>query len=151
MVKKVDWESLSLIFNKMNESPGYHMMMVVNRWDKGISSVLDGYSTTRTQLELLACMAKLMKNGQPITQKDVVDFVHRDKNTVSAVMRTLEKKRFITRTTGKEDQRVKTIVLTDKGFQLIKKAAGEVLLFDEKFFPDESDRKELKRLLKKYL
>lgn len=151
MVKKDDWASLSSIFNQLNESPGYYMMMVVNKWDRGISSVLSGYDTTRTQLEIMACMAKLMKDGQTVTQKDVADFIHRDKNTVSAVMRTLEKKGYITRTANQGDLRAKIILLTDKGFQLIKKAADEVLLFDRDFFIDENDKKELTRLVKKYL
>jgi DNA-binding MarR family transcriptional regulator len=151
MVKKVDWDSLSLIFNKMNESPGHYMMMVANKWDRGISGVLNGYDSTRTQIEFLVCIVKLMKGGQPVTQKDVVDFVHRDKNTVSGVMRTLEKNGYITRATSKDDLRAKVIVLTDKAFRLIEKAAGEVIQFDENFFPDAGDRKELKRLLKKYL
>jgi DNA-binding MarR family transcriptional regulator len=151
MVKKVDWESLSSIFDKMNESPGYYMMMVFNKWDRGISGVLDSYDSTRTQMELLVCMVKLMKGGQPVTQKDVVNFARRDKNTVSEVMRTLEKKGYITRATSAGDLRAKAVILTDKGFRLVEKAAGEVLLFDERFFPDDGDNKELKRLLKKHL
>ena len=127
------------------------MMLVQNKWDRGISGVLGSYNTTRTQLELLTCIAKLVKDGKPVTQKDVVDFVRQDKTTVSEVMKTLEKKGYITRSTSEGDMRVKYITLTDKGFRLVKTAAFEVMQFDEQFFPDNSDSKELKRLLKKYL
>jgi len=150
MAKK-DRDSLSPIFDKMSESPGRLMMLVLNKWDKGISCALEGYDTTRTQIELLVCIAKLLKEKECVTQRDVVDFVHRDKNTVSEVMRTLEKKGYITRATSKGDMRAKAIVLTDEGVQLVEKAAHEVMLFDERFFPENSDNEELRKLLKKYL
>lgn len=126
------------------------MMRVVNKWDRGISEVLSQYDTTRPQIELLTCVAKLMKDGQPVTQKEVVDFVGRDKNTVSAVLKTLEKKGYVTRVTSTGDSRSKAVMITDKGFRLFVKAAGEVMLFDDRFFPDEGDSEELRRLLRKY-
>lgn len=151
MVTKADWDYLSSIFNKMDESPGHYIMMVLNKWDRGISDVLGEFSTTRTRLELLACMVKLMKDGHPVTQKDLADFLHRDKNTVSMVMRKLEKEGYVTRATSAKDMRSKSIALTDAGFRLVEKAAAKVLSFDENFFHNDGDKRALKRLLKKYL
>ena len=150
MVEKVDWDSLSSIFNRMNQSPGYYMMQVVQKWDRGIGDILDGYDTTRPQLELMTCMAKLMKDGKPVTQKDLADFIRRDKNTVSEILRNLEKKGYVTRSAGEHDMRAKHIALTDKGFHLVEKAAGEVMQFDERFFPDDEETRELKKRLAKY-
>jgi DNA-binding MarR family transcriptional regulator len=151
MVKKVDWESLSSMFGKLDDSPGNYMKQVLHKWEKALEGILDGLDTTSTQIELLAALANLLKDGKPVTQKDVAEFVRRDKNTVSDVMRTLEKKGYIIRSASEDDMRAKYLVLTDKGFHLVEKALGEVLLIDERFFPDDNDSKELRKLLKKYL
>jgi DNA-binding MarR family transcriptional regulator len=151
MVKKVDPDSMSSMFAKLDDSPGNYMKRVVYKWGKALEDILDGLDTTATQLELLAAVANLMKDGKPVTQKDVCEFTRKDKNTVSGVMRALEKKGYITRSAREGDLRSKYLVLTDEGARLVEKALHEVLLIDERFFPDDDDRKELKKLLKKYL
>lgn len=150
MVKKDDWESISLMFGRLDESPGNYMKQVVHKWGKALEGILDDLETTATQIELLAALVYLMKDGKPVTQKDVVDYARKDKNTVSGVMRTLEKNGYITRSESEDDLRAKYLVVTKKGFRLVEKALGEVLLIDERFFPDDNDRKELRRLLIKY-
>jgi DNA-binding MarR family transcriptional regulator len=151
MVKKVDRESMSFKFRKLDDSPGNHMKQVVKKWGKALEGLLEGMDTTATQVELLAAVANLTKDGDPVTQQDVAGFTGRDKNTVSDVLRTLEKKSYLTRSTREGNMRSKYLVLTDKGFGLVERALGEALRIDERFFPDDDDTRELKRLLKKYL
>lgn len=151
MVKKVDWESMSLKFGKLDESPGNYMKQVLYKWSKALEGIMDDLDTTATQIELLAALAYLMKDGKPVTQTDVAEYARKDKNTVSEVMRTLEKNGYVTRSASEDDLRAKYLVITNKGFSLVEKALGEVLVIDERFFPDENDCKELRRLLKKYL
>jgi DNA-binding MarR family transcriptional regulator len=151
MAKKVDRESLLIMFSKLNDTPGYYMMQAVQKWDREIDSILDGLGTTRTQLVLLTALVKLLKDGEPVTQKQVADFVRRDQNTVSAVMRTLEKKGQITRSSTEDDMRAKYIVLTDKGLSLVEQATEKILLMNQRLFPDVNDNKELIKLSSKYL
>ncbi len=151
MAKKVDRGSLLIMFSKLNDTPGYYMMQAVQKWDREIDAILDGLGTTRTQLVLLTALVKLLEDGKPVTQKQVADFVRRDQNTVSAVMRTLEKKGHITRSSTEDDMRAKYIVLTDKGLSLVEQATEKILLMNQRLFPDVNDNKELIKLSLKYI
>lgn len=114
MAEKVDWESMSFRFRKLDDSPGNYMKLVVKKWGKALEGLLEGMDTTATQVELLAAVAYLTKDGGPVTQQDVAEFTGRDKNTVSDVLRTLEKKGYLTRSTRGGNMRSKYLVLTDK-------------------------------------
>ena len=151
MVREVDWDSMALMFRKLDESPGNYMKQVLYKWGKSLEGILGDFDITATQLELLSALAALMKEGIPVTQKDVAEFSRKDKNTVSEVMRTLEMNGYVIRSASEDDLRAKYLVITDKGFHLVEKALGEVLLIDAQFFPDDDDSKELRRLLKKHL
>ena len=150
MVEKVDLESLLAMFEKLNETPGCCMLQVVQKWNREVDGVFDELGTTRTQMDLLTALTKLTQDGKPVTQKDVADLVRRDQNTVSAVMRTLEKKGHITRSSTEDDLRAKYIVLTDRGLSLVEQATGKILVMNQRFFPDADDNKELIRLSSKY-
>ena len=71
MVEKVDWESLSLQYDKMGERPWRYLTVVIKKWEKEVGAVLESFETTRTQVEFLMCLAKFTKEGRPTTQKDV--------------------------------------------------------------------------------
>ena len=96
MVGDVDLDSISSMFDKFDESPWNYMKAVVHKWGKAMEDVLQDLDITSTQLELLAAVAYLMKDGNPVTQKDVVNYSRKDKNTVSGVMRKLEKNGYVT-------------------------------------------------------
>jgi DNA-binding MarR family transcriptional regulator len=151
MAKKVDRESLLIMFSKLNDTPGYYMMQAVEKWDRELDDIFDGLGTTRTQMVLLTALVKLSKDGNPVTQKQVADSVGRDQNTVSAVMRTLEKKGHITRSSTEDDLRAKFIVITDKGLSLVEQATRKILVMNQRLFPDADDNKELIRLSSKYI
>jgi len=125
--------------------------MVSQKWERAVDRVLDGFDTTCTQVELLSCLEELSREGNPVTQKDIAEFLDRDKNTVSEVMRLLEKKGYITRTVSETDLRAKYICLTDKGYDLLGKSVREMVRMNECFFPERDENDELKKLLIKYL
>ena len=150
MAEKVR-DTLSSDLTKLKESPGGYLLLVAQKWERAVDHVLDGFDTTCTQVELLSCLVELMKEGNPVTQKDIAEFLDRDKNTVSEVMRSLEKKGYITRTVSESDLRAKYIRLTDKGYDLLEKSVREMVRMDERFFPEHDENDELKKLLMKYL
>ena len=150
MVEKVR-DTLSSDLKKLEESPGGYLLLVAQKWERAVDHVLDGFDTTCTQVELLSCIVELMKEGNPVTQKDIAEFLDRDKNTVSEVMRSLEKKGYITRTVSESDLRAKYILLTDKGYDLLEKSVREMVRMNERFFPEHNENVELRKLLKKYL
>ena len=126
------------------------MTAAVKKWEKEVGAVLESFETTRTQVEFLLCLVKFTKEGRTITQKDVARALGRAENTASGVFRNLEKKGYIVRSTSDDDQRAKQIVITEKGLCLVEKAISQILLIDERLFPDARDNEELIRLLKKY-
>jgi DNA-binding MarR family transcriptional regulator len=150
MSEKVDRESLSSKYDRMGERPWRYLTVVIKKWEKEVGDVLESFETTRIQVEFLMCIAKFTKEGRAITQKDIADALGRPKNTASGVFKSLEKKGYIVRTVSEDDLRSKHIVLTEKGFRLVEKAISEIMLVDERFFPDDSDNKELIKLLKKH-
>jgi DNA-binding MarR family transcriptional regulator len=150
MAEKVDWESLSLQYDNMGERPWRYLTVVIKKWEKEVGDVLESFETTRAQLEYLMCIAKFMKEGRTVTQKDVADALGRPKNTASGVFKSLEKKGYIVRSVSEDDLRSKHIILTEKGLRLVKKAISAVMVIDERFFPDARDNAELIKLLKKY-
>jgi DNA-binding MarR family transcriptional regulator len=151
MAKEVDWESLSEIYNRLQDSPIFFMKQVTQKWEKSAADILVDFDVTTTQIEILGALGMLMKDGKPVTQRDLSESIRRDKNTVSEVLKTLEKKGYITRSESESDKRAKSLILTEKGLMLVEKAMAKVLLKEERFFSDRSDRDQLKRLLKKYL
>jgi len=138
------------MFGKLNETPGCYMLQVVQKWNREVDGIFDDLGTTRTQMDLLTAITKLTRDGRPVTQKDVADLVCRDQNTVSAVMRTLEKKGHVIRSSTEDDLRAKYIVITCRGLSLVEQATREILVMNQRFFPDADDNKELIRLLSKY-
>ncbi len=125
--------------------------MVAQKWERAVDHVLGDFDTTCTQVEFLSCLEELTREGNPATQKDVAGFLDRDKNTVSEVMRSLEKRGYITRTVSDSDLRAKYIRLTDKGYDLLEKSVREMVRMNERFFPEHDENDELKKLLMKYL
>lgn len=151
MADKVKRDTMFSNLQKLEESPGGFLLLVAQKWEREVDRVLAGFDTTCTQVELLSCLVKLTKDGNPVTQKDIADLLGRDKNTVSEVMRSMEKKGYITRSVSENDLRAKYILLTDKGYDLVEKSVRELVRMDERFFPECNDNNELKILLKKYL
>lgn len=151
MLEDDDWESISSMFNEFDKSPGNYMKLVVYKWGKAMEDILHDLDITSVQLELLAALAYLMRDGKSVTQMDVAKYSRKDKNTVSGVMRTLEKNGYVTRSSSEDDLRAKYLVITNKGLRMVKTALGEVLLIDKRFFPDEKESKDLIRLLKRYI
>ncbi len=151
MAKKVDRESMAAGFRKIEDSPGTYMKLVVKKWGKAMEGLLDDMDATSPQVEILTAIANLSQDGNPVTQRDVGEYTRRDKNTVSGILKTLEKRGYITRSTPEGNMRAKYLVLTEKGLRLVEKALDEALLIDERFFPDDDETRELKKLLKRYL
>ncbi len=151
MAEKVDRDSLSEKYDKMDERPWRYLTVVIKKWEKEVGVVLESFETTRAQLEFLLCMAKFTKEGRDITQKDVANALGRPKNTASGIFKSLEKKGYIIRSVSEDDLRSKHIVLTEKGLRLVEKAVSEVALVDQRLFPDDRDNEALITLLKKYL
>ena len=78
--------------------------------------------------------------------------LHLDAGTLTPLLKNLEKEGYVTRERSKEDERVTIISITDKGNDLKEKCRDIPLKLSQKRSPlDETEAKELYRLLYKYL
>lgn len=57
---------------------------------------------------------------QSISQQKIADIIHKDKNSVTKIVDSLEKKKLVNRVVDKNDRRINKIELTQEGIDLEK-------------------------------
>ncbi len=129
MLDKIEFK-----FKKPEESPGYLLGQVTMLWQRAQKRILDPLDLTHTQFVLLASLAWLSRESDAVTQVEIAKQSNADRMMVSKVLRTLEKKKFITRQEHKTDTRAKIITLTKEGGAVLQKALVEVENADIEFF-----------------
>lgn len=133
MNKKIAFEKLS-IYRSADQSPGFLLWRVHAVWRRQIEAALAEHDLTHIQFVLLAGLAYLTKDGAAVTQNDVAALTHCDVTMTSQVLRGLEKKGLITRTTRATDERAKYPAVTPQGLKTLKGAMKDVEAVDENFF-----------------
>lgn len=128
-MKKIEFK-----FKSPNESPGYLLGQVTLLWQRKHKRVLDPLNLTQTQFVLLTALGWLSRENDNVTQSDIADQGNADRMMVSKVLRTLEKKKFITRQEHPTDTRAKVIKLTNDGSKVLQKALTAVENADQNFF-----------------
>ena len=86
-----------------------------------------------------------------ISVKDLGKKLHLDSGTLTPVLKSLEKKYYITRNRSSEDERVLLCRITDEGFKLREKAADVPGKLMSCVRLDNDDAMELYRILNKLL
>jgi DNA-binding MarR family transcriptional regulator len=119
---------------KPEDSSGFLLWQVTNLWQREIKKALEQYGLTHSQFVLLASIHWLTLHKQEVTQVVLSNHTKIDPMTTSTVLRTLQQKGFIQRQEHLTDTRAKTVVLTEEGTKLIKKAVVTVEKFDTEFF-----------------
>lgn len=89
--------------------------------------------------------------GDPIYQKDLEDFFHIRRSTITGILQNLEKNGYIKRISVLEDKRLKQIIITRMGMMLDKKMnaiadQNETIFFDGF---SEQDKEQLFGLLER--
>lgn len=115
------------------KSPGFLLWHSSTLWRSSIEAMLKSVNLTHPQFVVLATTAWLTKNGEYVTQVAIGKMAGLDPNTLSQIMRSLEKKELIKRIKA-SDVRAKNPVLTDQGLQLLNKALPIVETADTQFF-----------------
>ena len=91
-------------------------------------SVMTSYEVLRRYLELelmrdgatpirFQVMSALFKNGGEMTPSEIAESVFREKNSITAVLNTLEKEGVVRREPSTDDRRSVKVVITDKGWK----------------------------------
>lgn len=134
-------------FDTPQESLGLLLWQVSTSWRSGIERVLGEFSLTHPQFVVLACLGYLTRNGDKITQANLGQMARIDPNTLSQILRGLERKHLVMRKKS-NDARVKNPFLTRKGEELVQSAMPKVEGQDNLFFQSlsSSEQKELQTL-----
>ena len=119
---------------KAEDSSGFLLWQVTNLWQREIKKALDKLDITHSQFVLLASINWLLLHDREVTQTVLSAHSKIDPMTTSTVLRTLQKKGFVTRSEHATDTRAKTVALTKKGIEITKLAVKAVEKFDKDFF-----------------
>jgi DNA-binding MarR family transcriptional regulator len=122
------------IVDDAEESSGFLLWQVTTLWQRGIKKALDRIDITHPQFVLLASLLWLSKHKDYVTQIDLSQHSKIDPMTTSTVIRTLERKELIKREAHLTDTRAKSILLTEKGIAITRRAVKVIEKFDSDFF-----------------
>lgn len=121
-------------FEEAEDSTGFLLWQVTNLWQREIKKALEVHDITHSQFVLLASIHWLTLQREDVTQVLLSSHTKIDPMTTSTVLRTLQGKGLVQRKEHATDTRAKTVVLTDAGKKLIRKAVVTVETFDRRFF-----------------
>lgn len=121
------------IYKTPDQSPGFLLWHVSTAWRSSIEEALKPLDLTHPQFVILATLGWLTRNGDRVTQAAVGKMAGLDPNTVSQIIKGLEKKALLLREKS-SDGRAKNPLLTKKGKELLKRAMPAVEARDGDFF-----------------
>ncbi|MBE5901313.1 MAG: MarR family transcriptional regulator [Lachnospiraceae bacterium] len=108
---------------------------------------LDELDLTYTQYIVML----VLWEHRALSAKDLGEYLYLDSGTLTPVLKTLEKKGYLTRQRSKEDERVLMVEITEKGMALREEAVGVPLKMGQCVNLTNEEAKELYRLLYKML
>lgn len=120
-------------FKMPEQSPGYLLWHVSSMWRSFIEDTLKPFNITHPQFVVLTSIAWLTRGGNQISQVDVSFATGLDPNTISQILRGLEKKQLIKRARMLND-RSKNPVLSPQGSEILAQALPAVEQADTFFF-----------------
>lgn len=102
-------------------SPGFLLWLVSTTWRRQVEAALAPLGLTHPQFVTMASLAWLTRKGAPVSQAALGRHVRLDPNTMSQILRGLEKRGLIERRKGR-DSRAKNPSLTRAGAELVRRA-----------------------------
>lgn len=115
-------------------SSGFLMWQVHAIWQRQVTAALRVHELTQVQFALLASILWLSKTDTDITQIRIARHAKLDVMMTSQVLRSLEKRRLLSREPHPTDTRAKMIALTEAGKSLVLAAIPAVEQVDEAYF-----------------
>lgn len=128
--------------NINEESTGYLLYHLTTLLQRTMKRELDKLEITHTQFIILATLFRLSENTKNVTQINIASESRTDKMMVSKILRTLQVKNLVTREEHITDTRAKTILITEDGKSLFKKAFVIVKGVEKTFFEPLAQKKD---------
>ncbi len=120
--------------HEAEESTGFLLWQVTKVWERAIKSALKKYGITHPQFVVLASMLWFHLHEVPINQITLSTHTKIDPMTLSVILRTLERDRYVKRMGDKSDMRAKQITLTSQSMKIITGAIQTIERVDKLFF-----------------
>jgi DNA-binding MarR family transcriptional regulator len=130
------------------DSPGFLLWRTTLRWQRSVSAVLRPMRLTHVQFVLLASVWWLSRTSGPPSQRQLADHASTDVMMTSQVLRTLEARGLVRRSTDPTDARVRRLTITPAGVRLAERAVAAVEQVDGRFFGPLADRPRLLEALR---
>lgn len=113
---------------------GYLLWRTTLLWQRKIRDALLPCDLTQVQFAILAGILWLEEESSQLSQQQIADFVGIEKMMASEVIRSLERKKLLSRAQDKKDARRSRIALTSVGRERAIEALHLVSRVDEDFF-----------------
>lgn len=126
-------------FATPEESPGFLLWQVSNAWQRQQRAALQPLNLTHVQYVLLASLAWMTRQGEPVSQVQLAAQAMTDPMMTSQVVRTLEQKGLITRQIAAQDSRARALAVTPVGQELAAQATAVVEAVDAAFFAAQAE------------
>lgn len=117
----------------MDRKIGLKIRILANELNRKAAEILkedDGEASSSIQMRILNFIHRRNNQQIPVYQKDIEQEFDIRRSTATGVLQTMEKRLFIERSSCKEDNRFKTIILTDLGEQKVKENIVKLHKFD---------------------
>ncbi len=142
-------KSLATKFETPDESTGFLLWQVTNRWQAAQRVALRSFELTHVQFVLLASLTSLGRDG-PVTQRHLATQAATDEMMTSQVVRALEQRGLVERARHPSDGRARALTVTPAGRALANRAVVAVEACDDDFFGSLGSAKpELTALLRR--
>jgi DNA-binding MarR family transcriptional regulator len=113
---------------------GFLLWQVSKLWQRRLTLALQDLNLPSTQAVILANVLRLSEEGRTVTQSLLSAATKVDPMTTSQALRSLERKRLITRRTPKADLRAKQVQLTQHGRSVAFEAITRLAKVHRAFF-----------------
>ena len=121
-------------YSTPQDSPGFLLWQVTNRWQRRIKTVLEEVDLTHAQFVVLAGIAWLSRDGEAPTQARLSRHARTDAMMTSQILRTLVAKGYVERGADPSDRRAKNLSLTQNGRKIAERSVRLVEAADQEFF-----------------
>lgn len=103
-----------------NNSYEFYLRSIVHAMKQMLDNKLLPYDITNQQARLLGDLDQRLRREEEIVQKDLERSMKLRGPSITSLLQGLERKGFISRSTGNEDGRTKQVDITEKGRALIE-------------------------------
>ena len=129
---------------------GFLLWQVSKLWQHHLTMALEDLNLPPTQAVILANTLRLTEEGLDVTQSLLSKATKVDRMTTSQTLRSLERKRLITRRSSKEDLRTNQVQLTKRGRKVAFATVARLAAAHQAFFlPLRGDKRQIVTYLQK--